>query len=179
MMQNKKVLILHGWGGSPYPHWQAWLATELIKQNYEVSFPSLPNRDFPKFQEWIDFTQKEVEHFNPDIVVCHSLGNILWFHLLQRINIKTIDKLLLVAPVRKECNIEELGSFFPYEVPRDLHAKKALMIVSTNDIYLNLHEANELQHELNINMSILEDAGHINEESGFGPLNEVLEWINE
>ena len=179
MAKNKKVLILHGWGGSDYPHWQAWLASELIKQNFEVSFPALPNRDFPDFKQWLEFTVKEVEHFNPDIVVCHSLGNVLWFHLLQHMNIKTIDKLLLVAPVKKDCDIEELKEFFPYEVPTDLKSKDALLVVSTNDIYMNLHEANELQHKLNINMSILENAGHINAECGFGPLNEVLEWINE
>ena len=178
-MQNKKVLILHGWGGSPYPHWQAWLAHELIKQNYEVSFPQLPNKDFPDFEEWLRFVDKEYHHFNPDIVVCHSLGNVLWFHLLDDINVKPLDKLLLVAPVRQECDITEIKEFFPYKVPKDLKANKALMVVSTNDIYMNLHEANELQQALNIQMDILEDAGHINANSGFGELKEVLDWINE
>jgi len=178
-MKNKKVLILHGWGGSPYPHWQAWLASELIKQNYEVSFPTLPNVDLPDFQEWLKFVEKEFHHFKPDIIVCHSLGNIVWFHLLQNLNIKPIDKLLLVAPVRQECDIKEIKDFFPYEVPKDLKAKKALLMVSTNDIYMNLHEANELQHELNIEMDILENAGHINSDSGYGELKEVLDWIKE
>lgn len=179
MAQNKKVLILHGWGGSPYPHWQAWLASELIKQNYEVCFPSLPNCDFPEFKRWLKFVENEYHHFNPDIVVCHSLGNILWFHLLENINIMPLDKLLLVAPVRQNCDIEELKEFFPYQIPKDLKAKESLLIVSTNDIYMNLHEANELQHKLGINMSILENAGHINSDSGFGELKEVLDWINE
>ncbi len=176
-MKNKKVLILHGWGGSDFPHWQAWLASKLIEQNYEVSFPSLPNRDLPSLKIWMDFTTKEINHFNPDIVVCHSLGNILWFHLLEKLNIKTLDKLLLVAPVRKDCEIEELKEFFPYKVPKDLKAKKTSLIVSTNDVYMNLHEASELQHELNIDMNILENAGHINSDSGYGPLKEALDWI--
>jgi len=178
-MQNKKVLILHGWGGSPHPHWQAWLAEELKKQNYDVSFPSLPNKDFPNFKEWLRFVYDEYTSFKPDIVVCHSLGNIVWFHLLKDLNIKPLDKLLLVAPVRQVCDIEEIKDFFPYEVPKDIKAKKAMLIVSTNDIYMNLHEANELQHKLNIEMDILEDAGHINSDSGYGPLKEVLDWINE
>ena len=59
-MENKRVLILHGWGGSDFPHWQAWLASELIKQNDIVSFPSLPNKDFPDFKQWIDFIEKEI-----------------------------------------------------------------------------------------------------------------------
>ena len=52
-------------------------------------------------------------------------------------------------------------------------------MVSTNDVYMNLHEASELQHELNIEMRILENAGHINADSNFGPFQEVLDWINE
>jgi len=178
-MEKKKVLILHGWGGSDAPHWQAWLENELINQDYEVSFPQLPNRDFPKFNEWFEFVCKEIEEFSPHIVVCHSLANIVWFHILQKNDINPLEKLLLVAPVRKDCAIEEVGDFFPYKVPTDLKAKKALLIVSTNDVYMNLHEANELQHELNIEMDILENAGHINADSGFGPLKEAIDWINE
>ena len=113
---NKKVLILHGWGGSPYPHWQAWSASELIKENYVVSFPQLPNKDLPTLDEWLDFLKKEFDHFKPDIVVCHSLANILWFHFVNKFEIKEIDKLMLVAPVSKSCEIQELKTFFPYPI---------------------------------------------------------------
>jgi len=178
-MKTKRVLILHGWGGSDYPHWQAWLASELIKQNDVVSFPALPNRDLPKFGEWVSYVEQEVKHFKPDVVVCHSLGNILWFHLLEKLDIKPINKLLLVAPVRKDCDITELKDFFPYKVPSNLKANKSLLIVSNNDVYMNLHEANELQHELSVQMRIFEDGGHINEKSGFGKTEEIIEWINE
>jgi len=50
---KKKVLILHGWGGSPYPHWQAQTAIKLIENNYEVSFPTLPNKDNPNLESWL------------------------------------------------------------------------------------------------------------------------------
>ncbi|MFA7092310.1 MAG: alpha/beta hydrolase, partial [Arcobacteraceae bacterium] len=119
----KRVLILHGWGGSDFPHWQAHLAADLIKENYVVSFPALPNRDFPNIQEWKAYIKKEVESFKPNIVVCHSLGNIAWFHCLDELNI-TLDKLMLVAPVRQTCDIEAIKSFFPYPLPRDLKSKE-------------------------------------------------------
>ena len=41
----------------------------------------------------------ELEHFKPDIVVCHSLANILWFHICDELDIN-LDKLMLVAPIR-------------------------------------------------------------------------------
>ena len=53
----KKVLILHGWGGSDEPHWQWWLSEKLKQNNYEVSFPSLPNKDLPEFDIWMKPTE--------------------------------------------------------------------------------------------------------------------------
>ena len=172
----KRVLILHGWGGSDFPHWQAHLAADLIKENYVVSFPALPNRDFPNIQEWKAYIKKEVESFKPNIVVCHSLGNIAWFHCLDELNI-TLDKLMLVAPVRQTCDIEAIKSFFPYPLPRDLKSKEVIIAASDNDPYMSLEEAIQLQQTLNVGMKIMEKAGHINAESGFGKLDCALDWI--
>ncbi len=63
-MREKRVLILHGLGGSDYPHWQAHLAIDLIKQNTPVSFPALPNRDNPKLKEWKEFIKKRLNILN-------------------------------------------------------------------------------------------------------------------
>ncbi|MFA7082979.1 MAG: alpha/beta hydrolase [Arcobacteraceae bacterium] len=175
---KKRVLILHGWGGSLHLHWQAQLAQSLVKENYEVSFPTLPNMDFPKLNEWKEFIKKEVEEYKPHIVVCHSLGNIIWLHLLDELNIK-LDKLMLVAPVRLNCDIEELKTFFPYPIPKNLKSQKAIMFCSNNDPYLNVNEAENLSQQLHIEMIMFQNAGHINADSGFGEFQWALDWINE
>jgi len=176
-IMNKKVLILHGWGGSPYPHWQAWCASELIKKNYTVSFPLLPDEDKPNFNTWINFLEKEFNHFKPDIVICHSVANILWFHFVKKFNIKNIQKLMLVAPVSQNCKIEELKTFFPYPIVEDLKANEIIMVSSTNDPYITIDEAIDLQSKLNIGLKILDDAGHINADSGYGELKCAIDWI--
>jgi predicted alpha/beta hydrolase family esterase len=173
----KKVLILHGWGGSDEPHWQWWVAKELKKLNYEISFPNLPNRDAPNLDVWMDTLKKEFDRFQPDIVMCHSLANILWFNFVTKYEIKELDKLMLVAPVRQECDIEEIKTFFPYPIPTDLRAKESIMVGSTNDEYLDFDEALQLQSALNVGLKILKDAGHINAESGFGELRCAVDWI--
>lgn len=173
----KKVLILHGWGGSDYPHWQAWTASELIKQNYTVSFPQLPNKDLPTLDKWLDFLKAEFDHFKPDIVVCHSLANILWFHFVEKYNIDPIEKLMLVAPVSPECKIEELKTFFPYPLPKDLKSEDIIMASSDNDPYITVEEVINLQSKLNIGLKILENAGHINADSGYGELTCATQWI--
>ena len=176
-IMNKKVLILHGLGGSSYPHWQAWLASKLIKDNFTVSFPEFPNPDLPDFDVWMETLEKEFNHFQPDIVVCHSLANILWFHFVQKYkNIKNIEKLMLVAPVRQS-PIEGVESFFPYPIIKDLKADEVIMVGSTNDPYMSQDEVMDLQYELNVGLKILNKAGHINTDSGFGELSCAVDWV--
>ena len=174
---SKRVLILHGWGGSDFPHWQAWSASELIKENYVVSFPEFPNKELPNFDEWLDFLEKEFNHFKPDVVVCHSLANILWFHFVEKFDIKPIEKLMLVAPVKQNCEIDELKTFFPYPIVEDLKANEIIMVGSTNDPYMSVDEIMDLQIKLNIGLKILDDAGHINADSAYGELPCVVGWI--
>ncbi len=175
---SKKVLILHGFGGSNYPHWQAWTASELIKKNYEVSFPQFPQKDNPKLDIWLEHLAKEFYHFNPDIVVCHSVANLLWFHFVNtHKDIKPIKKLMLVSPVSQDCKLKEIKSFFPYPILENLKAQEIIMVSSTNDPYMTKDEAMDLQSQLNIGLKILDDAGHINVDSGYGELSCAVDWV--
>ena len=102
---DKKVLILHGWGGSDFPHWQSWLAGELAKEYGRVSFLKFSDVDFPKLEAWKKELKEELEEFKPDIVLCHSLANTLWFHLCNDNSMRGVEKLYLVAPPSMECDI--------------------------------------------------------------------------
>ena len=175
---NKKVLILHGLGGSDYPHWQACLAADLIKQHYVVSFPAFPFRDNPKLNEWKECLKKEINHFKPDIIVCHSLANVLWFHTCDELDI-IIEKLMLVAPVSRNRVVEAASTFYPYPIAKDLKAKEVLMLASTNDPYMSEEEALDLKELLNVEINVLKDAGHINADSGFGSHDFALDWLRK
>ena len=174
----KKVLLLHGWGGSDSPHWQSWLAGELAKDYGKVNFLQFSDFDFPKLDVWKEELKAELDDFQPDIVICHSLANTLWFHLCNEENLTQVEKLFLVAPPSMRCELEELKEFFPVEIPKTLHSKKSILITSTNDPYLTQEEAKELQDTLQIPMKVLESAGHINADSGFGKWDWILNEIN-
>lgn len=172
------VLLLHGWGGSDFPHWQSWLAAELAKEYGHVNFLKLPDFDFPDLQKWLDTLQKTLAACSYDVVVCHSLGNTLWFHLCNRGLIeKEVKELFLVAPPRVDCKIEELKSFFPVDIPNNLHARGIKLIVSDNDPYMTMEEAKKLQKRLGVKMEVLRDAGHINADSGFGEWRYILSEV--
>lgn len=173
----KRVLILHGWGGSNFPHWQSWLAGEIAKDYGCVSFLKFSNIDLPNKDEWMSELKRELEEFKPNIVICHSVANILWFHVCNEGGIKKLDNLFLVAPPSLKCDIKELKSFFPCQIPTKLYAKKPLLITSTNDPYMTMQEADELQKALDIEMLVLQNAGHINSDSGYGEWPWMLEEI--
>ena len=164
----KKVLLVHGWGGSDFPHWQSWLAGELAKEYGSVNFLCFSDYDTPKIDVWKSELLETLEDFKPDIVICHSLANTLWFHLCNTMTLPIIQQLYLVAPPSMHCNIEELSEFFPQKAPQNLFAKESLLIGSTNDPYMSIDELKSLQKELDIPLKVLENAGHINSDSGFG-----------
>ncbi len=173
----KKVLILHGWGGSDYPHWQSWLAGEIAKEYGTVSFPLLDNPHFPTKNRWIKQFKELLKEFQPDTVVLHSLANTAWLHLCEEGGIAEVERLLMVAPPHQELELDTIKTFFPAPIPKKLYAKEVLLVTSTNDPYLSADEAQALQKALNVPMKILENAGHINSDSDYGEWPWVLEWV--
>jgi len=175
----KRVLIVHGWGGSDYPHWQSWLAGELAKDYGCVYFLKFSDVDNPIKDKWNKEFLDALKDFNPDIVVCHSLANTLWFHLANEQKLKKVQKLFLVAPPSMTCHIEELSEFFPCEIPSELYTDDTLLIGSTNDPYMDEGELLRLQAELGVDIKLLENAGHINADSGFGEWDFILEEVKK
>lgn len=172
-----RVLLLHGWGGSDFPHWQSWLAGEIAKEYGHVQFLRFSNYDAPKLSLWLEELQEALAAFKPDIVICHSLANTLWFHLCDANAMQEVQKLYLVAPPSMECKVEELSEFFPIKPPKNLYAKETLLIASTNDPYMSEEEAKALQKELRVELKVLQNAGHVNTDSGYGEWPWMLEEI--
>lgn len=174
---RKKTLLLHGWGGSDDPHWQAWLAGEIAKDYGTVSFPLLDNPHFPTKNRWMKQVKTLLAQFEPDVVICHSLGCILWFHLCEEGEIDPVQRLLLVAPPRLDLELDTIKSFFPVVAPEFLFADEVLLVTSDNDPYMTQDEASALQDVLDVEMKVLECAGHINADSGYGQWPWVKEWV--
>ncbi|MDY0195949.1 MAG: alpha/beta hydrolase [Sulfurovaceae bacterium] len=177
-MSRAKTLILHGWGGSDIPHWQAWLACKLASNYGTVSFPMLDNPHFPSKNRWVSQTKELLAKFKPDTVICHSLGCILWFWLANE-EISDIKHLILVAPPSIDTKIDTIKSFFPCPLPLSLHASKIDLIVSDNDVYMSIDEAKEIAKKYDIQLEILHQAGHINSDSGFGEWEYILKLVTK
>jgi predicted alpha/beta hydrolase family esterase len=162
-----KLLVLHGWGGSDAPHWQAELAAEVAKNYGTVSFPLLDNCHFPSKNRWVRQVKAILEDFRPDTVVCHSLANTLWFWLCQE-EIESVERLFMVSPPSLTTTEKTIKTFFPCNIPEEIHAKEIHMIVSDNDPWVNLDEAESIATQINATFTTIPNAGHINADSGYG-----------
>ncbi len=171
-----KTLILHGWGGSDHPHWQSELASQIAKNYGTVSFPLLDNCHFPSKNRWLKQVKQLLEEFKPDTVVCHSLANTLWFWLCQE-NIATVEKLFMVSPPSLSTTEPTIKTFFPCEIPSDVHAKEVHLIVSDNDPWIELEEAQKMAKTIGASYTVIHNARHINADSGYGKWNLIEDLI--
>ena len=168
MQTQDKVLILHGWGGSDAPHWQAELASEIAKNYGTVSFPLLDNCHFPSKNRWIKQVKQILEEFKPDTIVCHSLANTLWFWLCHEEGMQTIERLFMVSPPSLLTEEKTIKTFFPCALPQNIYAKEVQMFVSNTDPWVKMEEAKRVAKHYDIPLTIIQDAGHINADSGYG-----------
>ncbi|WP_141604396.1 RBBP9/YdeN family alpha/beta hydrolase [Terrilactibacillus laevilacticus] len=174
---SRSFVILHGLGGSGAAHWQTWLYKQLMDKGETVYYPSFPEKHHPNKEKWLQILKALMDEIPKDeeiIVVTHSLGCILWFHYAVLTNRK-VSRVILVAPPSPYSKVEEIQSFYP--VPDNLSdvclvANKTQLIVSTNDPYCPIEDA-KIYLDCGAISTILENKGHINIESGFGP----WEWI--
>jgi len=173
---SNKTLILHGWGGSDTPHWQAELASEIAKNYGTVAFPLLDNCHFPSKNRWIKQVKALLEEFKPDTVVCHSLANTLWFWLCQE-SITPVQRLFMVSPPSLTTTEATIKTFFPCPQPQNVCAKEVHLIVSDNDPWIKLDEAEQIANAIDASYRIIENGGHINADSGFGKWELIEELL--
>ncbi len=91
-----KVIILHGTGCSPEMYWYPYIKENLEKQGYVVDVPNLPNSDKSKLDDWLPFVLSNYEFDEDTILIGHSAGSPLILSILENINVK-IKQAILVS----------------------------------------------------------------------------------
>jgi len=80
----------------------------------------------------------------------------------------TVKRLFMVSPPSLNTREQTIKTFFPCEIPDNIHAKEIHMIVSDNDPWVKTDEAERIASQINASFTIIHDAGHINADSGYG-----------
>ncbi len=178
----KKVIIVHGYTGYPDKNWFPWLRSELEKRGVEVIVPAMPHTEAPQLSEWLPYLQEVVGEPTSDVyLVGHSLGCIAILKYLETINTQ-VGGAILVSGFAEPIHFMELNNFFVDELNDKKiieNAKQIILINSDNDEHVPLWHGQKMAERFKAKLIILNNAGHINERSGFKALPIVLIEIQE
>ena len=173
-MSSRSFLILHGLQASGPGHWQTWLAARLRADNERVAYPGPAGRRHAVPAAWRGVLEGELAALPAGevIVVCHSLSCVLWLQHVADGGAQA-DRLLLVAPPSESADVPEIEAFFPVPLPALIAARGSLL---RRRSLLPRGRRALYGEPLGIPVDVLEGAGHLNPEAGFGPWPAVEAW---
>ncbi len=156
-----RILIVPGWRDSGPGHWQSLWAEQLpgavrVSQDDWIT---------PSRAAWVASIARTVlAQSEPVVVVAHSLGCIATVHLPPEAAGR-ISGALLVAPADPERR-NALADFAP--VPYQPLPYRSVLVASSNDPFCPVRLAGAYARAWGSEFVRMQNAGHINVESGFG-----------
>ena len=189
---QKRVFIVHGWGGDPEGDWLPWLKKQLEARGFEVVVPQLPNTEMPTINAWVPALAAEARI--PDkrtFFVGHSMGCQAIARYLEVLpeGIKVGGAVFVAGFFKRLTGIEEnekskaiikewLG------LPLDLkkvraHLAKSVAIFSDDDAYVPLDNQDEFRYDLGSKIIVQKKMGHFTERTGVLELPVALKAVLE
>lgn len=157
-----RIIIVPGWRNSGAAHWQSLWAQSLPHAERVVQDDWLT----PKREDWVRTLEAQIlSRPEPAIIVAHSLGCIATSHVSAQAA-SHIQSALLVAPADPERRAH-LADFAP--VPHHRLPYRSVLVASSNDPYCPIRLAGAYARAWGSEFVRLQNAGHINVESGHGP----------
>lgn len=174
-----QVIIIHGTYGSPTENWFPWLKTELERIDYQVNVPVFPTPENQNLEAWID-VYRNLNTNSSTILIGHSLGVAFILSRLESLNLP-VKAVFLVSGFLGLLNNEEFDRLNKEFVGREFNwdkikknANKIFLYHSNNDPYVPMEKAYELANCLGIKPTIIENAGHFNEQAGYTEFPKLL-----
>lgn len=157
-----RIIIVPGWRNSGATHWQSLWADSLPHAERVVQDDWLT----PRREDWVRTLEAQIlSRPEPAIIVAHSLGCIATSHVSTQAAAH-IQSALLVAPADPERRAH-LADFAP--VPYHRLPYRSVLVASSNDPYCPIRLAGAYARAWGSEFVRLQNAGHINVESGHGP----------
>ena len=163
MSSQPTLLIVPGWRNSGPGHWQSLWAQQLGDAVRVQMAEEDWNR--PRRSVWVEAISSAIKSQpGPVVVAAHSLGCIAITHLPSD-TARRIRGALLVAPADPERR-GVLADFAP--VPSQALPYRSVVVASANDPFCPIRTAGAYARSWGSEVVRLQNAGHINVESGHG-----------
>lgn len=165
-----RLLVIPGLNDSGPAHWQTWL------QGLHRGAVRVEQRDWatPDLERWAARIASTIERHGTDtrwLAVAHSFGCLaLARHLAQHADAPICGALLVAPADPDKFGIAGLLPSTALPVP-------SALVASDTDPWMRAADARRWAARWGSRWVSLGDAGHINAESGFGPLPLAQRWV--
>ncbi|MBI4096539.1 MAG: serine hydrolase family protein [Candidatus Levybacteria bacterium] len=192
-MMNKRIFIVHGWGGNPRENWFPWLRKELEAKGFEVFVPQLPDPENPRIYNWVPKLAEAVgtNQDEQTYFVGHSMGCQTIARYLENLpeNIQVGGAVFVAGFFKRLTGLEDEPGVPETDkhwlgTPLDLakvksHLLKSVAIFSDNDPYVPLDNQGDFRDKLGSKIIIEHQMGHFNESAGIIQLPIALKSVLE
>jgi len=189
-MNQKRVFIIHGWGGSADEPLHRWLKSELEKNGFEVVVPEMPNPEEPDIDAWVSKLEEIVVAPDKDtILVGHSIGCQTILRYLEKLHSASkIGGVVFIAPWLTLSNLESeeewrvAGPWLNTPIKEtDIikHSPKITAIFSDNDPYVPGENIEMFKKRFNAEIVVEREKGHFTADDGVEKLESALNAILE
>ena len=161
-----QVLLIPGLHDSGPRHWQSlWHAAHPEYRRVVQREWAAPDR-----AEWVATLDLYVAGMDgPVVLVAHSLACITVAHWARSHGTAKVSGALLVAPSDVETDFFPPGTTGFAPVPLEHLPFPSTCVASTDDEYTSLERSRRFAEAWGSRLVVVERAGHINTDAGFGP----------
>lgn len=177
----RRIVILHGTGGTADGNWFPWLKQKLEEAGATCIVPDLPPPERQSLGSWRRAYHRQIKDglTEQDILIGHSAGALLALRLLEQWQ-RPISTCYLICPFTRDLGLDfdyYNGTF--YDEPFNwAHIKRAAqqfkIYAGTDDPYVKTGYVKEVARKLEVPVSWIESGGHLNSDSGYTEFPQLL-----
>lgn len=181
---KKRIIIVHGWEGSPTGDWVEWAAEEFRGKGYEVITPEMPDTDNPVIDKWIGHLKSVAgvadEH---TYFIGHSVGCQTIMRFLETVDAKVGGAIFVAGWF----DLENLESKEAEEIIKPWiqtpigYAKvraclaRSVVVLGDNDPWVPYEETKkDFETRLGSEVVTIPGAGHMTSSDGFSTFPQLI-----
>jgi len=180
----RTAIIIHGTGGSPEGNWFPWMREKLEAEGWKVFVPRFPEPMHQSLESWMEAFEEYRQYVDEEtIFVAHSVGPAFVLSILETLEkpvracyfasgFLEVLQLPEFDPINETITIKQ----FDWEKIRK-NCQHFYMCHGSNDPYVPLSNAQIMADHLLVDIDVIEDGGHLNEESGYREFEFLFEKV--
>ena len=183
-MEN--YFLIHGSFSSPYSNWLPWLHEFLESEGKQVYVPDFPiGVGYQNYENWSKLLAYywDLGLLNENTtIIAHSIAPVFIAQFLTEHKIK-VKKLIFVCGFNNYFGIDEqydaVNKTMYFENLQEVkqYATDIICFYSDNDPYVTFEAEKEFADMVATSQVFLPKAGHINSESGFDTLEDIVAYL--